>query len=154
MLKEVVLDTNILVYISRRQDALWRMKQHLGLPEGLKYHISAVSQGEVESMRKGNQWSLSRIERYEQTTEKFEVVSVRGRTIADAYADLDLFAKNNHPDLTPKNKQAFNMKQNDLWVGATALLLNAPLITTDKDFLPYHGKLINVLYVSPEIFKS
>jgi len=153
-MEKVVLDTNILLYFSRRQNAFWKLKAHLHLPEETDYSISAVSLGEIKHLQDSNEWGALRVERFKRILQKLEVIPVTGEVLAKHYSSLKRFSENNHPDLTPKNKQAFNMKQNDLWVGATALLLNAPLITTDKDFLPYHGKLINVLYVSPEIFKS
>ena len=40
--------------------------------------------------------------------------------------------------------------QNDMWIASTALLCDLPLVTTDKDFLPLHERLITVLWVDAQ----
>jgi predicted nucleic acid-binding protein len=40
--------------------------------------------------------------------------------------------------------------QNDMWIASTALLCDLPLITTDKDFLPLHERLITVYWVDAQ----
>jgi predicted nucleic acid-binding protein len=37
--------------------------------------------------------------------------------------------------------------QNDMWIAATALLSDLPLITEDKDFLALHERLITVHWI-------
>nr|WP_157618605.1 hypothetical protein [Spirosoma spitsbergense] len=41
------------------------------------------------------------------------------------------------------------MDKNDLWIAATASLLEAILITTDKDFDHLHGRFIEVIWIDP-----
>jgi tRNA(fMet)-specific endonuclease VapC len=51
------------------------------------------------------------------------------------YIGIDAYSQRNHPDYekypfsTPRN-----MGKNDLWIAATASLLNLKLVTTDGDF--------------------
>jgi tRNA(fMet)-specific endonuclease VapC len=52
-----------------------------------------------------------------------------------SYIGIDAYSQRNHPDYknypfeTPRN-----MGKNDLWIAATASILNLKLITTDQDF--------------------
>jgi len=55
--------------------------------------------------------------------------------IYEAYADIDAYSQSNHPTLSlPQGMTARNMGKNDLWIAATAHILRATLVTTDKDF--------------------
>ena len=40
-----------------------------------------------------------------------------------------------------------SMGKNDLWIAATASVLNVPLLTTDKDFLHLDGHFLDLSYV-------
>jgi len=42
------------------------------------------------------------------------------------------------------NDSARNMGKNDLWIAATASILNAKLITTDKDFSHLKNQMIDL----------
>ena len=43
--------------------------------------------------------------------------------------------------------------QNDMWIAATALLCDLPIITTDDDFNHLNGRLITVHWVDPTLGK-
>lgn len=45
------------------------------------------------------------------------------------------------------NASAIKMGKNDLWIAATAVVENAELITTDKDFIHLDGEFLTVHYV-------
>ena len=45
------------------------------------------------------------------------------------------------------------MGQNDMWIAATALLCDLPIITTDEDFSHLNGSLISVHWVDPKLGK-
>ena len=56
--------------------------------------------------------------------------------LLNTYIGIDAYSQRNHPDYytsypfrTPRN-----MGKNDLWIAATASLLNLQLVTTDGDF--------------------
>ncbi len=49
------------------------------------------------------------------------------------YGEIDAFSQGKLVNL-PLGMTARNMGKNDLWIASTASLLNATLITTDKDF--------------------
>ena len=43
------------------------------------------------------------------------------------------------------------MGKNDIWIAATALYANMPLLTTDKDFKFLDGGLLQVRWVDPTL---
>ena len=58
-----------------------------------------------------------------------------GHQLLQTYISIDAYSQRKHPDY---EKYPFstsrNMGKNDLWISATASLLNLQLVTTDKDF--------------------
>ena len=53
--------------------------------------------------------------------------------IIKRYAEIDAFSQDKLKN-RPLNYSARNMGKNDLWIAATASVLNIPLMTTDNDF--------------------
>jgi len=77
-----------------------------------------------------------RVERLEDFLSSLTVVPISYHPdIYRAYADIDAYSQSNHPTLSlPQGMTARNMGKNDLWIAATAHVLRATLVTTDKDF--------------------
>jgi tRNA(fMet)-specific endonuclease VapC len=46
------------------------------------------------------------------------------------------------------------MGKNDLWIAATASLLNLTFVTTDKDFNHLHNHFLNLRNINPEDLQS
>jgi predicted nucleic acid-binding protein len=44
-----------------------------------------------------------------------------------------------------------NMGKNDIWIAATASVLNATLVTTDADFDHLNGVFLTVAYIDPRL---
>jgi predicted nucleic acid-binding protein len=59
---------------------------------------------------------------------------------------LTLSAKANLPG-KPLGATARNMGKNDLWIAATAHVLGASLLTTDKDFAHLHSVFVDLVEV-------
>jgi len=66
--------------------------------------------------------------------------------LLECYKLIDCYSKNKLPDLTGNYKGGshYIMGKNDIWIGATALILNGTLVTTDKDFDHLHQVILNV----------
>jgi len=62
------------------------------------------------------------------------------------YADIDNFSLGKLPN-RPSPSSAIKMGKNDLWIAATAVVENAELITTEKDFIHLDGEFLTVHYV-------
>ena len=63
--------------------------------------------------------------------------------IIDKYAEIDAYSQGKLPD-TKVDFSARNMGKNDLWIAATTKLIEAELITTDKDFEHLDNKFFKV----------
>ncbi len=44
---------------------------------------------------------------------------------------------------------ARNMGKNDIWIAATALYTNLPLLTTDQDFRFLHNNPLQIMWIDP-----
>ena len=75
-------------------------------------------------------------------------VDINKDPIIRRYAEIDSFSqgKNSSRPL-PAGLTSRNMGKNDLWIAATASVLNASLLTTDRDFDHLHGQFLDVIYI-------
>ncbi len=65
--------------------------------------------------------------------------------LLERYAEIDAFSQGRLEE-KPLTGSSRNMGKNDLWIAATASVLNATLITTDKDFQHLHTHFLEVAY--------
>jgi tRNA(fMet)-specific endonuclease VapC len=144
------LDTNILIGIIRENE---RIREHI---EKLRLFdaentvsISVVSVAEIESIARRNNWGIRKRILSKQLFQLLNPVSIEmSKNLIDAYADIDVFSQGKHEiDSLPKGMSARNMGKNDLWIAATAQILEATLLTTDKDFDHLNDVLLNVLRI-------
>jgi tRNA(fMet)-specific endonuclease VapC len=128
----LILDTNIILYICRNQRGL-ELLSYLNPKDSLIY-VSFVSVAETQSIAFQNNWGFSKMQRLENFIENSRIIEVSDILIP-SYIGIDAYSQRNHPDYknypfeTPRN-----MGKNDLWIAATASILNLKLITTDQDF--------------------
>ncbi len=131
-----LIDTNILVHFVRKSPIYDKIDNRYDLfsPQNLT-NISEVSIGEIQALAKRNRWGERKMERLELILDKALPVFISTEGIYEAYADIDAYSQSNHPTLSlPQGMTARNMGKNDLWIAATAYVLRATLVTTDKDF--------------------
>ena len=68
----------------------------------------------------------------------------------ERYAEIDAFSQGRHVERKlPGGMSSRNMGKNDLWIAATASVLNAKLLTTDRDFDHLHQEFLEVIYIDP-----
>ena len=71
--------------------------------------------------------------------------------LLNTYIGIDAYSQRNHPDYkhypfkTPRN-----MGKNDLWIAATASILNLQLVTTDNDFDHLDDIFLDLKKILPE----
>jgi len=131
---DYLLDTNIiLTYIrqSKYTELIDRVYNPLGKENTAI--ISIVSVGEVKSLAIQNKWGGRKLTQLETLLNQFIISDINVEAIVERYADIDAFSQGKLPS-KPSNFTARNMGKNDLWIAATASILNAQLLTTDKDF--------------------
>ena len=105
--------------------------------------ISVVSVGETKSIALMNRWGKRRIEKIGQLLTQVIVADINSEEIVDRYAEIDAFSQGRLESAIP-SFSARNMGKNDLWIAATASVLNATLLTTDSDFDHLHNEFLSV----------
>ena len=75
-------------------------------------------------------------------------IAAKDEDLMAAYSFIDAFSKRKTEDTNGQMLQvaAIKMGKNDLWIAATAKVIDAPLITTDKDFLHLNQTVLDVRY--------
>lgn len=131
-----LIDTNIIVHFVRDSQLYDTIEQEFKLfTRPNRVLISEVSVGEIYSLSKRNRWGQRKMNRLDNFLDKVGLINLSTEGIHKAYADIDAYSQSNHPSLSlPQGMTARNMGKNDLWIAATAHILRATLVTTDKDF--------------------
>ena len=121
----LLLDTNILVYIARTKDK--DSVINFIAPDEANLYVSVVSVAELRSLAIRNKWGMSRLKLIDDFWNKVNVVEIT-QLYVNAYAQIDAYAQRANPDFadyqfaTPRN-----MGKNDLWIAALASILNLEL---------------------------
>jgi len=67
------------------------------------------------------------------------------------YAEVDALSQGKLPDRPlPNGLSSRNMGKNDLWIAATASVIEATLLTTDTDFDHLHDEYLQRIYIDPK----
>jgi len=141
---DYILDTNILLiylrdkYISRTINEKY---QSLIFPNSSV--ISVVTVGELKSIALQNNWGAGKINQLQQFINHFLIADINVESIVNRYAEIDAFSQGKLKG-KPLGVSSRNMGKNDLWIAATASVLNIPLITIDKDFLHLDNKFLKL----------
>ena len=142
-----ILDTNILLlYI--RESSLWseiKSKYDLSNPDNTVI-VSAVTVGEIYSIAKRNKWGKRKLSSIKSFVNRILVLDINNISIIETYANIDAFSQGKL-EKHPLNLSARNMGKNDLWIAATASVLDAHLITLDKDFSHLHENFIQLIQI-------
>jgi predicted nucleic acid-binding protein len=130
------LDTSILVHFLRESPIFHAVDKQLGLfAKGKMPFISEVTVGEIFSLSIQMKWGAKRLSEMKKVLSLLKPIPISHDEIMQRYALLDAFSKNRHPELPlPNSTTARKMGKNDLWIAATASVLEATLLTTDNDF--------------------
>jgi tRNA(fMet)-specific endonuclease VapC len=147
-----LLDTNMLLGFTRKAEwAQWTYEQFNLGAESTMVFTSIICRGELLALAEKNGWSGPRRQQLVEVLNRFPTVDINKDIILDCYASLDTWTHGRVPSdvsrPTPP-KPAISMKQNDLWIAATASATGATLITTDKDFDHLHGVWLNRVLIN------
>lgn len=75
-------------------------------------------------------------------------IDINHQQILKRYAEIDAFSQGKHASRKlPGGMSSRNMGKNDLWIAAAASVLNAKLLTTDKDFDHLNEEFLEVIYI-------
>lgn len=139
-----LLDTNIILLNLQRKPIAFRIRDELGLNNFTNdVYISVVTIGEIQSLALQNKWGQARIELLANYLDTFITLDIHVSEVINRYAQIDAYSQNKLLD-NPLNMSARNMGKNDLWIAATASVIEATLVTTDNDFNHLDGQFLSV----------
>ncbi len=147
-MRKYVFDTNVLL-LKMRSHELWEIvKQKYEPFDGVALNfVSVVTVGELQALAKRNYWGEKRLKTLDDLLKKFMVVDIKVNSLIHCYAEIDAFSQGKLKE-RPLNQAARNMGKNDLWIAATATVLNATLLTMDKDFEHLHSEFCSVAVIT------
>ena len=145
-----LLDTNI-VLLRMKSPTFKQVFDNLYANHTLA--ISVVTLGELESICVQNKWGTQKIQLLDAFTATLLKIDLNNAQMIRAYGKIDAYSQgklNNFP--LPSNMSARNMGKNDLWIAAAAHVIQAILLTTDKDFLHLDKTFFDVELLDIQLF--
>ena len=146
-----LLDTGLLLGFCR--SAPWALRARtvhsFEDPETMVF-TSIVCHGELLSLAEKFGWGRDKRTQLQEVMATMPVININNESILEAYAQIDAWTHGNSvtsPDSTPPPKPAIPMKQNDIWIAATAHVSDAVLLSTDKDFEHLNDVWLKFVYV-------
>ncbi len=142
-----VLDTSTLLNLIRGKDLGQQIDAAFGLRAAMYRHtISIVTHGEMRVLAERNSWGKPKRDALTAALESLVTVNIDSDPLVQAYVHVE-------EAYCAMHRTAHVMGQNDMWIAATALLCDLPIITTDDDFNHLNGRLITVHWVDPSLGK-
>jgi tRNA(fMet)-specific endonuclease VapC len=141
------LDTNILVHMIRGHENFFFDNFGLDKPENDVF-TSVVVNGELRALAFCNNWGNTKWLQINQTLSIFPPLDINTHKIIQCYAEIDAFSRSRHPTRKIQST-ARKMTKNDIWIAATAAVINATLLTTDHDFDHLNHEFLNVSWIDP-----
>lgn len=144
----LLLDTNVVVVYARDGEPSRILEAQLGLRDGRAQGlVSVITVGEAIAFALKNNWGDARRNQLmELIRTKLVPVDINRQEILAAYAEIDHFSEK-------IEKPAKPMGQNDMWIAATARVLDCELVTMDKDFDHLDGTKIRRHWIDPSSLK-
>jgi tRNA(fMet)-specific endonuclease VapC len=136
-----VLDTGVLLNLVRGKELGTRIDREFALTSSMRLHtVSIVTHGELKVLAERNDWGAEKRNALAVALDNLVTVNIESEALVEAYVQVDRACRN-------ISGGSRTLGQNDMWIAATALLSDLPLITTDKDFLALHERLITVHWI-------
>ena len=135
-----LVDTNILVQVCRASP----LGRHVIEERQLRAReqtplISVVTVGEMFALARKFGWAEPKRAYMHEILADLVIVDINREAILEKYAEIDAWC----------HAQGIKPGKNDLWIAATASLTGATLLTTDKDFDPFHKVFLTREYFDP-----
>jgi predicted nucleic acid-binding protein len=142
----LLLDTNVLIIYARAGEPSRRLELQLGLQSGkAQGFVSVVTIGEALAFASKCHWGQARREALMALARsRLVAIDINQPEILAAYAEISHYSET----------CGKRMGQNDIWIGATAHVLDCELVTTDRDFDHLHGVKLRRRWVDPVSLKG
>lgn len=148
-----ILDTNLVLTYLRDNEQSRKLEEDLQLLSGRHNLIfSVVSVGELKSIAKRNRWGSRRVNEMLEVLSDFLIADINNDDVIERYAEIDTYSQGKLIG-SRVNFTARNMGKNDIWIAATASVLDIPLITTDKDFKHLRDNYIKLKLINLDDYK-
>jgi tRNA(fMet)-specific endonuclease VapC len=151
---DYLLDTNIILIYVRQSELKEELDKQLNLFSASNtLIISVVSIGEAKSLAIQRKWGKDKINKLEGLLKRLLVADINAAKIIERYAEIDAYSQGK----LESKKGGFssrNMGKNDIWIAATASVLNAKLVTTDKDFSHLGKEYVDLVEINVDEVKS
>lgn len=142
----LLFDTNIILALARDKSKENLLK--FVNPQNALIYVSFVNVAETQSIAFQNDWGFDKMQLIESFFNSVRVISISD-LLLNSYIEIEAFSQRSHPEIKDYEfKTPRNMGKNDLWIAATASLLNLKLVTTDKGFSHLNPKFISLQRVS------
>jgi predicted nucleic acid-binding protein len=143
-----LLDTNILLLFLRPKNrfAASIERQYTPFTAPNVAVLSVVTVGEIRSIAIQRQWGEKRVNNLGQYMSRFPIADIHVESIIQRYAEIDEFSQGKLQG-QPPGTSARNMGKNDLWISATASVLDLTLLTTDLGFQHLDKAFLNVQWL-------
>jgi tRNA(fMet)-specific endonuclease VapC len=116
--------------------------------------VSVVTKGEIYSLAIQFNWGEQKKQALDNLHRRVPVVDINTDRIIQRYAEVDAYSQGkDRTKPLPSGMSSRNMGKNDIWIAATASVVNAILMTTDTDFDHLNGVFLNVVYIDPRLMK-
>lgn len=111
---------------------------------------SAICQGELLGLAEKNLWGDKRYTELKRLLKIMTILWINNLDILVAYSKINAWT-HKKKDYSDQNirplKIAVPMNQNDMWIAATAHVIQATLLTADKDFVHLHNIWDDIQYI-------
>ena len=141
-----LLDTNIYITFIRNEKFTKYINRKYRQKDNILF-TSCVVEGELKSFSIQRNWGINKINKMGKLLSDFTIYPIKTNQIISKYAEIDAFSQGKDPTI-PLNRSARNMGKNDLWLAATASVLDATLITMDRDFEHLDKVFLDVLMIN------
>lgn len=147
-----ILDTNILVAYLRKADIYHFIERTYKPFDKSNFSaISIVSHGELFTIAKRNNWGRQKIQALEEILRNIMSIPIDNSQLTRAYAEIETYSQNwDASKPLPMGVSPRNMKDNDLWIAATAHATRSTLLTTDGDFHHLDGVYFPLIELDPQ----
>ena len=155
-MQKFVLDTGVILgYVRAAGYAAYIEKKYAPFTPPNIPLISVVSKGEIYSLAKQFDWGVGKLKTLDELLRRLPTVDISHDQIIQRYSEIDAFSlgKDKTRPL-PSGQTARVMGKNDLWIAATASVLNAALLAIDHDFDHLSGVFLDVIYTDQKLTAS
>ncbi|MEZ4883952.1 MAG: type II toxin-antitoxin system VapC family toxin [Chitinophagales bacterium] len=140
-----LLDTNIFLTMVRKPQFAKNFNRMYARPDNILF-TSVVVEGELKSFVRQRKWGDQKIRNLNYLLEGMAIYPIKTERVIEQYAEIDTFSQGKH-ESRHLMTSARNMGKNDLWIASTASVLNATLVTIDKDFNHLQGVYLDLMLI-------